>query len=268
MSANIPQDVTTMEQLETALRHELQQAKKSQRHTLIVSAILALFMLAYLSWMFTQVGELVDERTLAGIFQVEVRKRIPLAQEKLRNAILTTLPGLVDRGFDMVIANLPEWREDLANEFTRRLDIELSKKKKQFDQRFKEELTAARKAAIRKHLKDLSEFEQRQLIEKELEVRLTVLYQEQVEKVVGQFIKRIEAFDLELQSLSNTDPARLAPAQKEKLEMVLCLTAYLEKLFAEEGDLIIERILQVSKSSAKSIQFHFSSQIPEKKRKK
>ncbi len=78
-----------------------------------------------------------------------------------------------------------------------------------------------------------------QELEAELEAELVAVYRRAGEDVVGVFKEKLQGFEVEMQQLCSVPPEKLDPAAREKRELVLYATAYLESLFAEEGERLI-----------------------------
>ncbi len=236
MSANPQLPEAQTAELRQALVVELARVGREKRQTVWVFIGLALFMVTYLTWLYSSLTVLVNESTLAGIVQVKVRKALPEFKGRLGAYLINDVPRLAERGFDLAQANLPEWRgrcEDRAMQIT---DRAVDRLDQQLNQLLNEDRLALRRARIQATIDQLKPGGGDAELEAELEQELAKVYTRTCDDAVGTFQEKLQGFAVELQQLCAVPPERLSPADREKLELVLSATAYLESLFAEEGE--------------------------------
>jgi len=274
MSDGLYATVSSMAALETALQREVDDMRKAKRNTLVGTGILAVIMLSYLTYMYLAVNILIEEDGLAGQVQGWVRKSLPQAHGRIQAAMLQDAPRWAERGFDVAVAGVPDARAWVETYVDEKVESAFRDFEAKVDAQFAQELTELRQSAIRKKLEAMDSQKARKELEEEMAREFEIRYrQEAMSKLLPEFFERwtsvtaagamgvirerLQAFDVELQNLCNQADKDLSPADRDRKEMVLCLAAYLESLFAEEGSRIVERLLYLAESSGKKMQLHF-----------
>jgi len=232
MSEPAPKPITNLSELEAALESDIRRVRKSKRNTLIATAGLAVFMLAYLTWLYSSVATIMDEINLAKIVASRTRNYIPEAKTKLASALLTYVPQGAEVMADLVIEHTPAFRRTLEERCDRIVDTAVRQFDTELDRAIKETLLP-REHDIRKLLRDLSDDERSKVVEKELQMQITSLYRQSAKQSVGQFRNRLKTFDASLQDLFAADANQLLPKQQNKKMLILYLVAYFETLFVD-----------------------------------
>ncbi len=274
MSLPVAENMKDVRAVEAALQKEIDSVKSGMRTTFIGTGILAVVMLSYLTWIYTSINILLDERGLAGQAQVYVRKTMPQLDGRVKEAMLTGLPRAIDRGFDIANARVPDLGEFLTDYVDQKIEKAFRTVDVKLDRELDSRMYAVLKEAVNEKIKHVANHEKRSELEDKLVQEMEEHYRQgamskflpeiferwtnvRTMDAVGVFKDRLQAFDIELQMLCNTPKSKLSQADRERRQMVLCLTAYLESLFAEEGSRIVERIMTVLEASPKMMQVHF-----------
>ena len=108
------QDVDVVE----LVKAELEQEKKNTRNTYIISGILVLVVLAYTTWLSTEISRLLHPQDLALTASGLVVESVPKVGEDLKNTLVDGAPGIARSVTDEILNTLPAFRSYLEEQFT------------------------------------------------------------------------------------------------------------------------------------------------------
>ncbi|MCC5874720.1 MAG: hypothetical protein JJU11_00745 [Candidatus Sumerlaeia bacterium] len=212
------------------LDEQVARAKRQQTITLVIGVLLIVFVLGYFQWIKGQLGQMLDEKTLAQIASSFVQDKVPEVRSELESMAIEMTPEMVDNIVNNLISTqLPSYRRNAVSFVKRETGSRLDEFNKTLDIAL-DELLQSYEEDITRLLTELDTDEGRDALEEEVYSMIVAsLEDSEIRDTMAVYLDGIRDVNDRLTWLSEAEEAELHEAEKPVRNLIAAIREMAER---------------------------------------